>query len=160
MIEKKGEPPGVETGAGTFWWPRGNVRKVKSRRAEAEGAARVPQGTRVPGKSREETRWAYKGACINLLHKLTFFLWLLLLLLLSCFSRVQLLATPWTAAPRLLCPWDFPAKSTGVGCHCLLLSYGSDPFIISIVIWYYIAFTSLLFFYSSDPFVISVIYIT
>ena len=22
---------------------------------------------------------------------------------------------------RLLCPWDFPSKSTGVGCHCLLL---------------------------------------
>ena len=21
---------------------------------------------------------------------------------------------------RLLCPWDFPGKSTGVGCHCLL----------------------------------------
>ena len=23
---------------------------------------------------------------------------------------------------RLLHPWDFPGKSTGVGCHCLLLS--------------------------------------
>ena len=22
---------------------------------------------------------------------------------------------------RLLCPWDFPGRSTGVGCHCLLL---------------------------------------
>ena len=22
---------------------------------------------------------------------------------------------------RLLHPWDFPGKSTGVGCHCLLL---------------------------------------
>ena len=22
--------------------------------------------------------------------------------------------------PRLLRPWDFPGKSTGVGCHCLL----------------------------------------
>ena len=21
---------------------------------------------------------------------------------------------------RLLCPWDFPGRSTGVGCHCLL----------------------------------------
>ena len=21
---------------------------------------------------------------------------------------------------RILCPWDFPGKSTGVGCHCLL----------------------------------------
>ena len=30
---------------------------------------------------------------------------------------------------RLLCPWDFPGKSTGVGCHCLLTclkrSFGS-----------------------------------
>ena len=34
-------------------------------------------------------------------------------------SRVWLLATPWTAAPRLLHPWDFPRKSAGVGCHCL-----------------------------------------
>ena len=32
-------------------------------------------------------------------------------------SRAQLLATPWTAAHRLLHPWDFPGKSTGVGCH-------------------------------------------
>ena len=23
---------------------------------------------------------------------------------------------------RLLCPWDFPGKSTGVGCHCLPIS--------------------------------------
>ena len=35
-------------------------------------------------------------------------------------SRVWLLATPWTAAHQLLHPWDFPGKSTGVGCHCLL----------------------------------------
>ena len=33
-------------------------------------------------------------------------------------SRVGLLATPWTAAYQA--PWDFPGKSTGVGCHCLL----------------------------------------
>ena len=25
----------------------------------------------------------------------------------------------------LLCPWDFPGKSTGVGCHCLL--WGTCP---------------------------------
>ena len=30
------------------------------------------------------------------------------------------LVTPWTRAPRLLCPWDSPGKSTGVGCHFLL----------------------------------------
>ena len=93
---------------------------------------------------------------------------MLLLLLLSHFSRVRLCATPYTAAhqaplslgfsrqehwsglpfpspmresekwkwsrsvvsdserphglqpTRLLHPWDFPGKSTGVGCHCLL----------------------------------------
>ena len=97
-------------------------------------------------------------------------LWsLLLLLLLSRFSRVRLCATLWTAAhqappslgfsrqehwsglpfpspvhesekwkwsrsvvsgssrphglqpTRLLCPWDFPGKSPGVGCHWSLL---------------------------------------
>ena len=95
---------------------------------------------------------------------------LLLLLLLSRFSRVRLCATPETAAhqappslgfsrqehwsglpfpsmhesekwkwsrsvvsdsyrphelqlTRLLRPWDFPGKSTGVGCHCLLQSH-------------------------------------
>ena len=38
----------------------------------------------------------------------------------SLSHSVRLLATPWTAAYRLLHPWDFPGKSTGVGCHCLL----------------------------------------
>ena len=35
-------------------------------------------------------------------------------------SRVRLLATHGLQPTRLLCPWDFPGKSTGVGCHCLL----------------------------------------
>ena len=31
------------------------------------------------------------------------------------------LSDPMDLQPtRLLCPWDFPGKSTGVGCHCLL----------------------------------------
>ena len=34
-------------------------------------------------------------------------------------SRVRLFVTPWTVT-RLLCPWGFPGKSTGVGCHYLL----------------------------------------
>ena len=93
-----------------------------------------------------------------------------LLLLLSRFSRVQLCATPGTAAyqappsmgfsrqeywsglpfpslssvqfsrsvvsdspqphrllpTRLLCPWDFPGRNTGVGCHCLLHAINLD----------------------------------
>ena len=35
-------------------------------------------------------------------------------------GRAWLLATPWNVAHRLLRPWDFPGKSTGVECHCLL----------------------------------------
>ena len=35
-------------------------------------------------------------------------------------SRVLLFATPWTVAcTRLLHPWDFLGKTTGVGCHFL-----------------------------------------
>ena len=40
----------------------------------------------------------------------------------SCFSRVQLCATPRTAANRLLCPWYSPGKNTGVGCHFRVLT--------------------------------------
>ena len=32
-------------------------------------------------------------------------------------SRVLLSATQWTVAHQLPCPWDFPGKNTGVGCH-------------------------------------------
>ena len=35
-------------------------------------------------------------------------------------SRVWLLVTPWTAAYQAPPSMDFPGKSTGVGCHCLL----------------------------------------
>ena len=45
-------------------------------------------------------------------------------------SRVRHFVTPWTVAYGLLHPWDFPGKSTGVGCHCLLqgifLTQGSN----------------------------------
>ena len=45
---------------------------------------------------------------------------LLLLLLLSHFSRVRLCATPETAATSLPRPRDSSGKNTGVGCHFLL----------------------------------------
>ena len=35
-------------------------------------------------------------------------------------SRVRPSATHGLQPTRLLHPWDFPGKSTGVGCHCLL----------------------------------------
>ena len=38
-------------------------------------------------------------------------------------SCVQLLATPWTAAHQAPLSMDFPGKSTGVGCHCLIRNH-------------------------------------
>ena len=38
-------------------------------------------------------------------------------------SHSRLLATPWTAAYQAPLSMDFPGKSTGVGCHCLLRSW-------------------------------------
>ena len=46
---------------------------------------------------------------------------MLLLLLLSRFSRVRLCATPQTAAHQAPPSQDSPGKNTGVGFHCLLL---------------------------------------
>ena len=40
--------------------------------------------------------------------------------MLSCFSCVQLCATPETAAHQAPPSWDSPGKNTGVGCHFLL----------------------------------------
>ena len=34
--------------------------------------------------------------------------------------HLQLFAIPWLQPTRLLCPWNFPGKNTGVGCHFLL----------------------------------------
>ena len=47
-------------------------------------------------------------------------------------SCARLFGTPWTVAcTKLLHPWDFPGKSTGVGCHFLLQgifpTQGSNP---------------------------------
>ena len=41
-------------------------------------------------------------------------------LLVKLLSTVRLFVIPWTVAYRLLCSWNFPGKSTGVGCHSLL----------------------------------------
>ena len=46
-------------------------------------------------------------------------------------SLIRLFANPWTVPSRLLCPWNFPGKNTGVDCHSLLqgilLTQGWNP---------------------------------
>ena len=39
---------------------------------------------------------------------------------------------------RHLCPWDFPGKSTGVGCHCLLREQFLEPgnYATNVSCWY------------------------
>ena len=38
----------------------------------------------------------------------------------SCLTLSDPLDCSLGLQPRFLHPWDFPGKSTGVGCHCLL----------------------------------------
>ena len=49
------------------------------------------------------------------------FVWFLILKVkvkVNLLSRARLFAAPWiVACPKLLHPWDFQGKSTGVGCH-------------------------------------------
>ena len=51
-------------------------------------------------------------------------------------SHVWLFATWWTVA---LCPWDFPANSTGVGCHFLLQgifpTHALNPHLLLLLHW-------------------------
>ena len=54
-------------------------------------------------------------------------------------SRVPLFANPWTKPARLPCPWKFPGKITGVGCHVLLQgifpAQGSNPGLLHLLHW-------------------------
>ena len=45
-------------------------------------------------------------------------------------SHVQLFATPATVAHPRLCPWNFPGKTTGVGCY--FLTQGSNTWVCCI----------------------------
>ena len=58
---------------------------------------------------------------------------------LSRFSHVPLFVPHGLQATRLLCPWDFPGKNTGAGCHTLLqrifLTQGSNPSLSHLLHW-------------------------
>ena len=65
-----------------------------------------------------------KRGWINWETEINIYTLLLLLLLLLSRSVVSDSVRPHGLQPtRLLHPWDFPGKSTGVGCHCLLQTY-------------------------------------
>ena len=62
--------------------------------------------------------------CIIANGKILFFLWLnsILFYIYVCIYILahHISAVPWAVVPRLLCPWNFPGKDTGAGCHYLL----------------------------------------
>ena len=64
-------------------------------------------------------RFANNISCFILIFR-RYFLIIMLLLLLSRFSRVRLCGTHRRQPTRLPHPWDSPGKNTGVGCHFLL----------------------------------------
>ena len=51
--------------------------------------------------------------------------------------RYQIFYDPRTIPARLLCPWDFPGKNSGVNCHFLLqgtfLTQGSNPSLLCLL---------------------------
>ena len=57
--------------------------------------------------------------------------WMVWLLLFSPLVMSDTFATPWTVVHQAFCPWAFPGKITGVGCHLLLqgifLTQRSNP---------------------------------
>ena len=54
-------------------------------------------------------------------------------------SRVQHFATPYTVVTKLLSPWSFPGKNTGVGCHFpfqrIFLAQGSNLCLLGLLHW-------------------------
>ena len=56
-----------------------------------------------------------------------------------CVGVSDSLQIHWLQPARLLCPWDFPGKNTGVGCHFLLqgifLTQESNPCLLSLLHW-------------------------
>ena len=59
--------------------------------------------------------------------------------MLSHFSHVQLCATLWAVATRLLCPWDSQGKPTGVDCLAffqgIFPTQGSNPWLLHLEYW-------------------------
>ena len=49
----------------------------------------------------------------------------------SCCLVVRVFCDPTDCSPRILCPWNFPGKNTGAGCHFLVqgifLTQGWNP---------------------------------
>ena len=64
--------------------------------------------------------WQHQSASILLLSLQICLFWTFTISEVKSLSYVQLLGSHRLQPARLLCPWHFPGKITGVGCHFLL----------------------------------------
>ena len=77
-----------------------------------------PPGSPVPGILQARTlEWVAMAFCNAWKWKVK----------VKSFSRVRLLATPWTAAHQTPLSMDFPGKSTGVGCRLQNICLSEKP---------------------------------
>ena len=69
----------------------------------------------------------------------SFCTWIGSAVVLQLCCRVQLFVVPWAIASRLLCPWSFPGKNIGAGCHFLLqgifLAQESNLHLLHLLYW-------------------------
>ena len=102
----------------------------------------------LPGKSHGQRRLEGYSPCghkrvgHNLVTKQQQYILLLCWIVTSgnyVLSKIRLLATPWTVATGLFCPWDFQGKNTGAGCHFFLQgifpTQGSNPCLLYLLHW-------------------------
>ena len=118
------DSPGKNTGVGCQFLLQCMKVKSESEVAQSCPTPRDPMDCSAPGSSVhgifQARVWkdAQHGSLLEKVSKV------------KSFSHVRLFATPWIVT-RLLCPWDFPGKNIGVGCHFLLQgifpSQGSNP---------------------------------
>ena len=64
-----------------------------------------------------------------------------------CTQTWPTFCNPWTVAARFLCPWDFPGKNIGVGCHVIrqeiFPTQGSNPCFLHLLHWQVDSFTTV-----------------
>ena len=70
--------------------------------------------TNLPSNTLILLSFSFRWSSLLLNLCVEFFSLLIVLCMLSCFSHVWLFVTLWTVATRLLCPWDFLSKNTGM----------------------------------------------
>ena len=93
-------------------WTR--LKRLSSSSSSSKAFQKWDRVCRLGGAgAREKPPWGSRGQCVHQLQAH---------ILLFSRSVVSNSSRPHGLQPtRLLHPWDFPGKSTGVGCHCLLL---------------------------------------